>query len=497
MPLISNNGESEAMTHCKKTSLPRGTSGRVTGVWGRHVLALAAVLGMTGVAVGETYYIAVDGSDANSGAVDSPFGSFDHAISQLNAGDTLYVRGGEYALDAPVHLNKAGTAGSKINLHAMPGESPILDFSNNTRHSNVPDPRADDTIASTQDAYGLHIAGGADHWHVKGLTIQNAPYYGVRIFGSNNTVEQITSRYNKASGLEITGKESWNPGHNLILNSDSYRNFDPQSNGEDADGFAAKWDVGPGNVFQGVRAWSNADDGYDFWHAEHTVLIEDSWAFDNGFARAEWASQYSGSWGGDGLGFKLGQDAAQLVLNRVAAWGNKAFGIDENGNGSPDGLIINNATLVNNAKDGNPIQISLNDGSPHTITNTIAFDVDGDGVIQFDSAVEDYFNTWNGIGVTADDFQNLDMALLFEAATGERNPDGSLPIIGLHLAPDSHLIDAGTDVGLPYNGSAPDLGAFETIPEPATGMILLGATSLLLVSRATRRQDGREVDVRE
>ena len=31
-----------------------------------------------------------------------------------------------------------------------------------------------------------------------------------------------------------------------------------------------------------------------------------------------------------------------------------------------------------------------------------------------------------------------------------------------HLDPRSDLIDAGTDVGLPHNGQAPDLGAFET-----------------------------------
>ena len=45
-------------------------------------------------------------------------------------------------------------------------------------------------------------------------------------------------------------------------------NFDPQSSGEDADGLATKFEsLGSGNVFRGTRAWSNSDDGYDFWHA--------------------------------------------------------------------------------------------------------------------------------------------------------------------------------------------------------------------------------------
>src|SRR5262249_17926964 len=44
-----------------------------------------------------------------------------------------------------------------------------------------------------------------------------------------------------------------------------------------------------------------------------------------------------------------------------------------------------------------------------------------------------------------------------------RQADGSLPNLSyLHLASNSTLIDKGVNVGLPYNGGAPDLGAFET-----------------------------------
>jgi hypothetical protein len=48
-------------------------------------------------------------------------------------------------------------------------------------------------------------------------------------------------------------------------------------------------------------------------------------------------------------------------------------------------------------------------------------------------------------------------------ASSPRQADGSLPEIEfLHLASGSDLIDAGVDVGLPFNGKAPDLGAFES-----------------------------------
>jgi cellulase/cellobiase CelA1 len=44
-----------------------------------------------------------------------------------------------------------------------------------------------------------------------------------------------------------------------------------------------------------------------------------------------------------------------------------------------------------------------------------------------------------------------------------RQADGALPVLPhLRLAADSTLIDKGADVGLPYSGRAPDLGAFES-----------------------------------
>jgi hypothetical protein len=52
-------------------------------------------------------------------------------------------------------------------------------------------------------------------------------------------------------------------------------------------------------------------------------------------------------------------------------------------------------------------------------------------------------------------------------ALGARQADGSLPNINfLRLAAGSHLIDAGVNVGLPYNGLAPELGWLETVPPP-------------------------------
>jgi hypothetical protein len=61
--------------------------------------------------------------------------------------------------------------------------------------------------------------------------------------------------------------------------------------------------------------------------------------------------------------------------------------------------------------------------------------------------------------VTNGDFVSIDTA----GVRGPRKADGSLPDVDfMHLAQGSDLIDGGTDVGLPYIGTAPDLGYAES-----------------------------------
>jgi hypothetical protein len=69
------------------------------------------------------------------------------------------------------------------------------------------------------------------------------------------------------------------------------------------------------------------------------------------------------------------------------------------------------------------------------------------------------FNSWDTApAAIVADFLSVDLSL----ATATRNADGSLSNNNLFkLTANSVLINAGTNIGLPYLGSAPDLGAFE------------------------------------
>lgn len=67
-------------------------------------------------------------------------------------------------------------------------------------------------------------------------------------------------------------------------------------------------------------------------------------------------------------------------------------------------------------------------------------------------------NSWQIAKVSDEDFVSLDA----DQARGARQADGSLPVITfLQLAAGSDLIDIGAEVGLPFNGKSPDVGAFE------------------------------------
>jgi hypothetical protein len=81
-------------------------------------------------------------------------------------------------------------------------------------------------------------------------------------------------------------------------------------------------------------------------------------------------------------------------------------------------------------------------------------------------------NTWNlNLDLTEDDFESLDDPSMtvtgkdlstIVGILGPRNDDGSVPNVGfLKLKKGSRAIDKGENLGFPFVGEAPDLGAFE------------------------------------
>jgi hypothetical protein len=398
-----------------------------------------------------TYWVAPYGNDANAGTLsNAPFATPHKAVTAaLAPGDTIYIRGGTYSFNSRISpgSSKVGAAGNPIKFWAYPGELPVFDF---------------DTMPESSDK-GLDIR--RNYWHVKGIEVKNAPDSGIFVGGLGVIVEGCVIHDCDNDGLVI-GSSSVRGTNALILNCDSYRNYQVGSGGNNGDGFAAKVGNGSGNVFKNCRAWDNADDGWDFYDNTNSVTIEGCWAFRNGYDL--WG--VGAGWTGNGNGFKLGGEGtpAEHFLTNSVAFGNRSKGFDHN-NGDAGQTMVN-CTSYNNGAANYSFYETPSKGPRlyNLLINCVSL---GGGMLTNLAANTVAFsNSWQIATVTAADFASLDTSM----ATNARAADFSLPTNNLfRLVAGSDLLDRGLNVGLPFNGAAPDLGAFEFVPAIAPRLIHL------------------------
>lgn len=68
-----------------------------------------------------TFYVAPLGRDANHGTIEEPWRTIGKANNELNAGDTVLIRGGDY--DEVIEPRNSGAPGSPITYRSYPGET--------------------------------------------------------------------------------------------------------------------------------------------------------------------------------------------------------------------------------------------------------------------------------------------------------------------------------------------------------------------------------------
>ncbi|MBN1128837.1 MAG: right-handed parallel beta-helix repeat-containing protein [Chitinispirillaceae bacterium] len=400
------------------------------------------------------FYVAPNGSDQAAGTQASPFATIPKAQATASAGDTVYIRGGEYRFSGTsttigVAFSKSGQQNRPISYFAYPGEIPIFDFFNLLPNARVT---------------GFDLTAG---WiHLRGLEVRGVQQvivgdsWGIRIRGSNNVLENLNVHHGEAPGIFITSG-----GNNLIINCDSHDNYDPLEGGGNGDGFGghANSTGNTGNVFRGCRAWNNSDDGYDCINCSAAILFEQCWSWSNGYVPGTMTAA------GNGAGFKIGgfgnppsgypSPIPQHTVRFCVSFNNRAQGFYQNHHPVAN-YYYNNTSYNNRSGNFNMLGYDLSAGADAgrgILRNNIAFT----GTAVSNAAGTDAsYNTWNltSVSVTAADFQSIDTA----GIAGPRKADGSLPAIPfLRLVAGSDLIDKGVNVSFPYSGSAPDLGAFE------------------------------------
>jgi len=395
------------------------------------------------------YFISPTGSDTTgTGTISNPWFTLNKAWTVLKAGDTVYLRGGTYAFNTQQNLRgKDGTAGSLINIFAYPNETPVL-----TKSSSYP------------ATFGILFTGNYFYWkdiEITGYTQPNGSVlsYGFRVENSsNNTFENLKVHGNGCGMTIVNNGYTLHSTNNLVLNCDFYENQDPLTTDDpygNSDGLSIAWITHPEdvNTVRGCRFYWNSDDGFDMFSNDGQVIIENCQSFFNGYIPGTFTAA------GDGNGFKLGasndyRNDVKRILKNCVAIKNKRHGFDINDelgiiklyncdaylNGY-SGIVLSTNNLVNYAYNC----LSYANTNPNGLsTNGIYLN-----------------NSWqNNITVNNDDFVSLDLSLLLTP----RQSNGELPITNLlRLANGSDLINAGVDVGIPYNGTAPDIGAYEKV----------------------------------
>lgn len=415
------------------------------------------------------WHISPAGDDAADGSLERPFATVQRAQQAAAPGDTVFLRGGTYRMteaqiahrrrifSSLMLLDKSGERGKPITYRAYKDEKPVFDCS-------AVKPRGQRVSAFHVTGSWLHLSGIA----VTGVQVTMTRHTQSICFesnGSHNIFERLEMRDGQAIGIyHVHGSD------NLFLNCDAWNNWDHTSQdgkGGNVDGFGCHPSKGStGNVFRGCRAWFNSDDGYDCISAHEAVIFENCWAMNNGLSA-------DGKSLADGNGFKAGGYASlpaselpnpipRHIVRFCVAVGNKNSGFYANHHPG-GGDWLNNSAFRNRANFNMLGRLPDNrtdvPGFGHKLRNNLSYQTRAH-LVQFDPAKCDAANDSFTLGLTlADkDFASADEKELLKP----RQADGSLPEINfLRPSESSVLIDKGVDAGLPYRGSAPDIGALE------------------------------------
>lgn len=264
---------------------------------------------------GRSFYVAMDGTDLADGSSDNPYATISHAVSQLGAGDTLYVREGRYyLLGAGAVFANSGTAAAQITVQGLgvviiegtgtntyagmsvaSNMSPAFDTNGhdyiNLNNFTVKNLRAGvkvgtgssyvtlDGVSVERSHFGL-LVDGADHVSARNMKIKDCRD-GIRTDASAGVIPKDLA----FDGIDVSGSKNVYPGWEFeyrngdgfifehgdnitVRNSSSYNNWD------------AGFDIKATNVtLEAVNVYRNHHQGLKVWGTG--ILVTDSLIRDN------------------------------------------------------------------------------------------------------------------------------------------------------------------------------------------------------------------------
>jgi parallel beta-helix repeat protein len=347
-----------------------------------------------------TIYVSPTGSDANNGRSSAtPFRTIGKAASVAVAGDTVYVRGGTY--NEYVAFYNSGTSTRPITFAAAPGEHVVINGSGRAPNPSNP----------YNNAPLVRVAGS--YVTVRDFEIQNAATYGVYVTGHNVTLDALNVHNTYEGGIML-----YNTSSCIVQNSVVHDAYDYGQGGDNADGIWLGWSGG-GHIIRYNNVYHNSDDGIDTWRSSSNQIYGNL-VHNNGQGSS-----------GDGNGLKLGPGGSNTVYQN-ASYDNRADG------------FTNNSASNNNVYNNTGFRNGGYNFDNYVYSNTYRNNISYSGSVHMQAAIQSS-NSWN-LGISDPRFISTD-------------PTAST---FLWLSSTSPAIDRGTNVGLPYDGAAIDLGAYES-----------------------------------
>ncbi|HOT96889.1 MAG TPA: right-handed parallel beta-helix repeat-containing protein [bacterium] len=396
--------------------------------------------------------VAANGNDAQSGSAGAPWATLLGAVSRVNPGDTIFVRGGIYPegeIWIRADYGMGGHAGKYVTICAWPGETPV--FNNSER--------------------GLII--DASYVRVQGLRFENGkPMYNTNWSGRSNHVEIIGNTFTGTAGyaaIQLTGDDNLIAKNLIRLNGN---NLGTQGHGiyvQEGSGNIIRENTISGMDGYGIHVYEEhrSEDPAGYRRLIKNIIVEKNVIF---ASRAR--SGIIVAAGADGGP----ADIHDILIRWNTVFNNAGSGIVVQGWSPIAGIQICNNTLFGN-KTGD-IWIIGNVDSVQIINNVLCHS----GRLTHIGARENVRHLTvrrNLYYPVPKVIENTSDTEAVEGDPGFVNPGQN----DFSLRPGSPAIDAGLDLGWPYAGSAPDLGALEgniaasvhhhSTPSPQRGGVML------------------------
>lgn len=235
---------------------------------------LIALLLSVSVAWSATMFVATTGNDSTGdGSIGNPYLTITNGLTKLSAGDTLFIRGGNY--HEKLDLATDGASNSVITVSGYSNETVRLDG---------------EYVLPTCAGCSLFYVSG-DWITVTNLTITRSAHVGLRLLGTFDTATYVTSCSNKEQAILVGGGDS-SPSVRGSYCTVEYCSAWWNAADNEWGALGANWPSTisaarhPNNTtLRHNRSWSNWGEGISTFNSDN-ITIEDNESWDN------WSNNY-------------------------------------------------------------------------------------------------------------------------------------------------------------------------------------------------------------